>query len=150
MVTIREYREADFEEVVSMYYDMCITVYPHREFKSIQHFYTNVLRWIESGYDINITEDDGVVTGFTMCYLDCMGGIVEDYYQAECLYVKPKYRRGRSAYLLYNTALSYADSQDWLISTNASTITDGGSMASKYAKSVFIQYERLSKTRREQ
>ncbi len=145
MVIVREYQESDFEEVVEMYYQMCLVVYPHREFKSKQFFYKQVLDWIDYNYDIIITEDEGIVTGFSMCYVDSMGGITEDYYQGECIYVKPEYRKGRSAYLMYATNISYANKMGYILSTNASDITESSKISAKLGLKVFTKFELLPK-----
>jgi hypothetical protein len=143
MVIVREYKESDFEEVVQMYYNMIIEVYPHREFKAKQFFYNNVIRWIDSNYDIIVTSKDDIITGFALCYFDNMGGICEDYYQGECIYVKPEYRKGRSAYLMYKSVMIYADNSNFLISTNASDITESSHISNKLGIKVFTKYERL-------
>lgn len=145
MVTIREYKQSDFEEVVDMYHKMCLEVYPHRQFKDKQYFYGNVLNWVAWNYDILITEQYGIITGFSMCFVDNMGGIAEDYYVGECVYVKPKYRKGRSAYLMYKTAINYADAMGFLLSTNASDITESSHISNKLGIKVFSKYERLIK-----
>jgi len=142
MVIVREYQESDFNEVVDMYYDMCHQVYPHREFKSKQFFYKQVLDWIDYNYDIIITEDEGIVTGFSMCYVDSMGGITEDYYQGECVYVKKKYRKGRSAYLMYHTNMNYANKMGYLLSTNASDVTESSHISAKLGTKIFSKFEK--------
>lgn len=143
MVKVRDYKDTDFEEIVEMYYQMCLEVYPHRKFKSKQHFYKNVLNWIEWNYDIIVTVKDEEITGFTMCYFDSMGGICEDYYVGECIYVKPKYRKTRSAYLMYHTAINYADSLGMILSTNASDITESSHISKKLGVRVFTKFEKL-------
>ena len=142
-VVVREYRESDFEEVVEMYYQMVLEVYPHREFKPKQHFYKNVLYWIANYYDIIVTEDDGIITGFSMCFVDNMGGITDDYYQGECIYIKPEYRKGRSAYLMYHTNMNVADSMGYILSTNASDITESSGISKKLGIKLFTKYERI-------
>lgn len=143
MVTVRAYKDTDFEEVVDMYYKMCLEVYPHREFKTKQFFYKNVLNWIDWNYDIIMTEKDDIVTGFALAYVDNMGGICDDYYQGECIYVKPEYRKTRSAYLMYNSFVNFADSMGYITSTNASSITESHKIAKKFGKKIFEKYERL-------
>lgn len=143
---IREYTTEDFEEVVDMYYKMCLEVYPHRKFKSKQYFYANVINWINWKYDIMVTEKDGNITGFIMCYFDSMGGIVEDYYQLECYYVKPEYRKTRALYLMYNTVTIYCDSMGVLLSGSASSFTESKKICLKYGNiEVFSKIERLPK-----
>lgn len=145
MVTIRAYRPSDFEEVVDMYYRMCLEVYPHRTFKDKQYFYRNVIHWIEWHYDIMVTEKDGEITGFSLCYMDSMGGITEDFYHFECLYVKERFRKTRSAHLLVNTPIIYADSRNLIISANASNISECSNFVSRLGDKIFTTYERLPK-----
>lgn len=149
MVVVREYKETDLEEVVDMYYKMCHDVYPHREFKSKQYFYANVINWFEWNYDIIVTEKDGIITGFAMCYIDNMGGICDDYYVGECIYVKPEFRKGRSAYLMYNTAINYGESQGYVLSTNASDITESSHISAKVLGiRVFSKFEKIPKEKK--
>ena len=143
MVIIRAYEESDFEEVVEMYYNMVLEVYPHRQFKSKQHFYANVINWITWNYDIMITVKDDIITGFNMCYVDSMGGICEDYYQGECIYIKPEYRKTRSAYLLYTASIIYAKKMGYILSTNASDITESSHISNKLGLRVFTKFEKL-------
>lgn len=143
MVIIRAYEAKDFEEVVDMYHKMVLEVYPHREFKEKQYFYNNVIRWISLNYDIIVTEKDEVVTGFSLCYVDSMGGICDDFYQGECIYVKPEFRKTRSAYLMYHTNINFAQSQGMILSTNASSITESHHIAKKLGKEIFKSYERM-------
>ena len=142
-MVIREYKPTDFEEVVDMYYNMCLEVYPHRQFKSKQYFYRNVIRWLDFNYDIMVTELDGIITGFILCYVDSMGGIVDDYYQIECVYVKKKFRKGRSLFLMVNTAIEYANQKGYILSGKASEITESSKISSKYGVNVFTTFERL-------
>jgi len=142
-IIIRDYKESDFEEVVEMYYQMCIDVYPHRQFKSKQFFYKNVMNWIEWNYDIIVTEKENIITGFALSYVDSMGGITEDFYQGECIYVKPEHRKSRSAYLMYHTFINYAKKMGYILSTNASDITESSHIAKKLGIKVFTKFEKL-------
>lgn len=143
-IIVREYKETDFEEVVRMYYQMCVEVYPHRQFKPIRHFFENVMFWINNNYDIVISEDNGTITGFSMCYVDNMGGIVKDYYQGECIFIKDEYRKGRSAYLLYHTNINIAESMGYILSTNASDVTESSGISKKLGIKLFTKYERMN------
>ena len=146
MVKIREYQESDFEEIVQMYHALLHEAYPQHKIKPIQHCYQNVLAWINFKYDIMVTYKDEAITGFSLCYFDNMGGVVEDYYQAECIYIKPEYRKGRSAYLFYHTAMLYADSQGVIIATNASDTTESSHISNKLGTLIYSHYERIPNT----
>ncbi len=143
MVTVRAYKESDYEEVVDMYYKLCHTVYPNRKFKSKQYFYKNVMNWIEWNYDIIVTEVNGVISGFAMCYVDSMGGICEDYYEGECIYIKEDYRKTRSAYLMYHTNMIYANKMGYVLSTSASDVTESSHISAKLGTKLFTKFEKL-------
>ena len=142
MVKIRRYEDKDFEEVVQMYSDLIHTLYPNHTIKPIQYFYSNVLNWINWNYDIIITYNEEAITGFSMCYVDSMGGIVEDYYQGEIIYIKPEYRKSRSAYLIYYTNMNYADSQGMILATNAADTTESSHISAKLGEKTYTHYER--------
>lgn len=143
MVNIRLYEEQDFEEVVKMYHALLVEVYPHHKVKPILHCYQNVLNWIKWNYDIIITHNEKEITGFSLCYVDSMGGVVEDYYQGECIYIKHKYRKGRSAFMMYSYITAYADNMGYIISTNASMLTESHKIAGKLGEPIFTNYQRI-------
>ena len=143
MVKIRRYEEKDYEEVVAMYYDLLKTIHANHKLKPMQYFYQNVLDWIDCNYDIMLTYDDTDITGFCLSYVDAMGGIVEDFYQGEVVYVKPQYRKGRSAYLQYTTVLGLADEHNMICATNASNITESSHISNKLGSLIYTHYERM-------
>lgn len=142
-MVVRDYNPNDFEEVVKMYHSLVVEIYKNHKIKPIQYFYTNVIRWLEFKYDIIITEHNGKITGFALGFIDAMGGIVDDYYQAEIVYVKPKYRKSRSAYLLIHTLVNYADNLGLLIAANASEVTESSKIVNKLGTKTYTHYERL-------
>jgi hypothetical protein len=143
MVTIREYKPSDFDEVLNMYYQLCHEIYPHRTFKSMRAFESNVKFWISSNYDIMVTENNGRVTGFILCYVDNMGGIVDDYYQIECVYVKHDARNSRALQLMVATAMNYANTKGYILSGNASEFTQASDISSRFGLKILTRYERL-------
>lgn len=143
MVKIREYQESDYEEIVDMYYELIKMLYPNHTIKSKQHFHMNVINWLNWNYDIIVTYNEEAITGFSMCYVDSMGGIVEDYYQGEIIYIKPEYRKGRSAYLIYHTNMAYAESRGMILATNASDITESSGISAKLGDKIYTHYERI-------
>lgn len=142
-MVIREYKPSDFEEVVQMYYNMCIEAYPHRQFKEKQYFYNNVMRWLSYNYDIMIVEKNNDIVGFSLCYYDSLGGIVEDFYNMECVYIKEQYRKSRALYLIVMTAINYCDKMGLILSGNASDVTESSKISSKYGIKLFTKYERI-------
>jgi hypothetical protein len=143
MVKIREYQDTDFEQIVQMYYCLLHEVYPNHKIKGIAHCYQNVLNWINWNYDIMVTYKDDEITGFGLCYMDSMGGAVEDYYQGEIIYIKPEYRKGRSAYLIYHTAMIMADKYNMILATNASDVTESSHISKKLGQQIYTHYERI-------
>lgn len=145
MVKIREYQESDFLEIINMYHALLHEVYPNRNIKPIQYACRNVLNWIDWNYDIMVTYKGDEITGFSLCYMDSMGGVVDDFYQGEIVYIKPEYRKGRSAYLIYNTAMNIADKLGVILSTNASDITESSHISKKLGQPLYTQFERIPK-----
>ena len=143
MVEIRPYQESDFEEVVNMYREILLEVYPNHTVKPLQYMAKLVLAWIDFNYDIMVTHNYGEITGFSLGIVDSMGGVVEDYYLCEIIYVKPEHRKGRSAYLHYHTMIEYAKSQNWILGGNASTSTSSSDIAKKIGEVTYYHYERL-------
>jgi len=145
MVKIRPYQESDFIEVVLMYKALLLEVYPNHTVKAAQNMAKLVLAWIDFNYDIMVTHKDGYLTGFSLGIVDSMGGVVEDYYLCEIIYVKPEYRKSRSAYLHYHTMIEYAKSQNWILGGNASASTASADIAEKIGEITYYHYERLPK-----
>ncbi len=143
MVKVREYHDTDFEEVVEMYMALIHELYPNHKIKPVQHFCSNILNWINWNYDIILTYNEEAITGFSMCYIDSMGGIVEDYYQGEIIYIKPQYRKGRSAYMIYKTNIAMADSQGMILATNASDTTESSHISNKLGVKTYTHYQRM-------
>jgi hypothetical protein len=145
VVKIREFQEDDFEEIAQMYHSLLKEVYPNHNIKPILYACKNIMNWIEWKYDIMVTYKDDEITGFGLCYMDSMGGAVEDYYQGEIIYIKPEYRKGRSAYLIYQTAMNLADKYSVILATNASDITESSHISKKLGQLVYSHYERMPK-----
>lgn len=107
MIKIRPFNQLDYEEVVNMYYDFNTEIYPNRIIGMKIRYYEKVLEWIKNKVHIVVSHKDDIITGFSMCYVDT-SGLTEPMYQCDICYVKPEFRKGRSAYLLYNNAVSFA------------------------------------------
>jgi hypothetical protein len=145
VVKIREFQEDDFEEIAQMYHSLLKEVYPNHNIKPILYACKNIMNWIDWNYDIMVTYKDDEITGFGLCYMDSMGGAVEDYYQGEIIYIKPEYRKGRSAYLIYHTAMIMADKYNMILATNASDVTESSHISKKLGQLVYSHYERMPK-----
>jgi len=142
MVKIRRYEDKDFEEVLLMYYDLATMLYNNHNIKPIEDFKQNVENWIIWDYDIMLTYNNDEVTGFTLCYFDNMGGIVDYFYQFEIAYIKEKYRKGRSAIAMYNHIVNYAQDKGMILAANASDLTDASILCSKLGTKTYTHYER--------
>ena len=108
MITLDKFKLSDYEELVDMYYEFNKDVYQNRKIGDKYFFYKAVMKWINQDADIVLSRDGDIVTGFSMCYKDMFGGLTETIYQCDLCYVKPAYRKSRSAYMLYNNAYEYA------------------------------------------
>ena len=144
-MVIRTYKPTDFKEVVNMYYELTKEVYSHRKIAHIDNFYKAVNEWIDCNYDIIIIEKDGIVAGFGVAYIDSMGGLLENYYLLDNVYIKPEYRKTRSLYFIVQYCLHYAQSQGYVLAGNASDITESSRISAKFGLKVFTRYEKLPK-----
>ncbi len=109
MITIRKFDMKDFDNVVAMYKDFIKTIYPNRKLGFDIAFYEAVINWIKSGKHIYMSQTaQGAITGFSVCSIDLNNHITEPVYFGEIAYVKPIYRGGKSAYLLYNNGSNIA------------------------------------------
>ena len=105
---LRKFTLSDYEEIVDMYYDFIKEVYSTRKIGSKYFFYRKINEFISDKCDIVIAEKDGIISGFTVSKIDDMGGITEPVYDGMIAYIKPKFRKGRTAYMLYNNVSEYA------------------------------------------
>ena len=119
MTKIRPFLLTDFEGLVDMYYDFTKEVYPNRKVGNRYFFYKAVQKWIASEADVVISIVDGNISGFSMCYEDMFGGLTETVYQCDICYVRERYRKGRSAYMLYNNSYSYAKDKGLIVNVSA-------------------------------
>lgn len=136
----------DYEEVVDMLYAFYQEVYGDiRQLGSRYFYYQTVSDWINKGKDVVLSIDKGIVTGFSLAYVDSMGGLTKPYYNGEIAYVKPKYRKGRSAYLLYKNVVEYADELNMNLLSNSRVENGVDKMVEKHfdCKKMFINYERI-------
>ena len=98
----------DYEEIVAMYKELLKAVYPHIKLGEDIFIYGAVQSWYQTKKDIVLCENkDGIITGFTMAYIEEIG-VVEPYYFGDIAYVKQEFRKGRSAYLLYNNVVTFS------------------------------------------
>lgn len=107
-MTLEKFSLKYYEQLVSMYYRFTVEVYPDRKIGYMYSFYRAVNEWIEKKHDIVLAIKDGYAVGFTVCFVNDMGGITEPVYVAEFAYVEPEYRNTRAGYLLYKNAYNYS------------------------------------------
>ena len=108
MIKLHKFNIDDYEELVNMYYNFTKEIYSSRKIGSKYFFYRKVSDWINASYDIILAKDGSKVVGYTLCHVDDMLGLTETVYDCEMAYVKPEYRKGRAAYLMYKNAYAYA------------------------------------------
>lgn len=117
---LRKFDADDFLEVVQMFKEFTKELYPHRKIGSDMAFSEVVLNWIKLQKHIFVTvNEDNSVTGFSMSELNHNDYITEPTYQGNIAYVKPNYRGGKSAYLLYNNMVQISKDLGLNISANA-------------------------------
>jgi len=143
-VSLRKMELRDYEQVVNMHIDFIATIYPNRELGEYIHFYNMVSAWINHQKHIYVTEKDGELTGYSVSSVDYNHGLTEPVYFGEIAYVKPKYRKGKSAYLLYNNVVNIADELGLRLTANAFISKDKiDQIQEKFSgEPQFIVYER--------
>ena len=100
MVTIRPAFTSDINELVLMYKEVIKKVYPGKKLGSDYHFYKAVINWIDSGHDIVVTENNGIISGFCMSYVDNMGGLITPVYYCSEIFVKQEFRKTKAFFLI--------------------------------------------------
>ena len=105
---LRRFSLNDYEELVDMYYEFAKEVYMERKIGMRYSFYKSVDSWINEDRDIIVAYNGSELCGFTESYIDNNNGITEPVYMGEIAYTKPKYRKGRASYMLYNNVVEYA------------------------------------------
>ena len=109
MMKLRPGKLADYNEIVDMFKDLIVTVYDGFEIGEDIFFHGTVQGWYKDNKDIVVcVNDSGEITGFSLGYVEDIG-IVKPYYFGDVAYVKPKFRKGRSSYLLYNNVVEYSE-----------------------------------------
>jgi len=140
---IRKFELEDFEDVVSMLYDFSTEVHNNRKINSKYFYYKEVISWLENNKDIVVCIDANTITGFSMCFIENNNYLTEPTYNCDICYVRPKYRKGRTAYLLYNNAVKYAEDIGLKVVTYGRTENGTSDMIAKHfeVKQKFINYE---------
>jgi hypothetical protein len=91
----------EISQLVFMFNSLIFETFKDIALYDINEYVEEVLYWKKRG-DIYITvNDDNIITGFAYGYV-MPRSFTKSHYIGEYAYVKPKFRRGRSAYLLYN------------------------------------------------
>ena len=145
MIKLRPATLDDYNELRTMYKDLLRIVYSDMEIGKDIHIDASVADWFVQKKDVIISEtSDGEVTGFSVAWLTELG-IVEPYYYGDIAYVKEEYRKGRSAYLLYNNVVDYATIQLGVPVVAKAFVGDGqadkvAKIQSKFGKPRFVEY----------
>ena len=143
---LRAGKLTDYEELVDMFKDLIVTVYDGFEIGEDIFMHGTVQQWFKDQKDIVICEtEEGEITGFTLGYIEDIG-IVHPYYFGDLAYVKPEFRSGRSAYMLYNNLVEYADGQRMPLMAKAFVSEENkdqvDKLQSRWGKPRFVEYHR--------
>lgn len=145
---IRNANLEDYEELVFMYKELTKVVYEGFEIGEDIFFYGAVQKWFQNKKDIIICEkDDGTITGFSLAKIEDVG-IVKPYYFGEIVFVKEEFRKGRSAYLLYNNGANYAKELGIPVLSKAFVGNNENKVdqiQAKFGEPFFIEYKQLNK-----
>ena len=106
---LRKMELDDYEDVVDMYYDFYIEIYPNRNINHKYFFYQVVASWIKDKKDVILIERDGEVIAFTLSYVNMNSGLTDKFYFAEAGYIKSEYRKTKAAYMLFKNISDYAE-----------------------------------------
>ena len=106
---IRNATIGDYEEIVEMYYELMKVCFPHRKLGAKIFFYEKIRNWFyNKNNELRVVQKDDEIIGFSMCYVDNIEMITEDVLNADMVYIKPKYRKTRAAYLIWDTLVNRA------------------------------------------
>lgn len=99
-----------YEELVNMYYDMCVEVYSDRIIGNKQNYYREVDKWsLDDTQDIILVVNDKEVIGFSKSAVALNKGLYEPHYFTELIYIKPSYRKSRALKMLADNILMLGD-----------------------------------------
>lgn len=131
---LRQFNLDDFEEVVDMYYNFNIEVYgKFRKIGSKYFYYKAVTEWINTDKHIILAvNNENKVVGFSLCFIDDVGGLTEPIYNCGIAYVKPQYRNTRASYLLYKNGYSKAQELNMNIYSSARIENNVDKLMSKH------------------
>lgn len=140
---LRKATTSDYVEIVKMYKELVETVYHNMRISDDIYFYGAVIEWYKADKDIVIAEKDEEIAGFTLAYVENIG-VVEPYYYGDIAYIKPKYRKTRAAYMLYNNVVNYG--KELGLKVEARAFVGNGNknnvdkIQSKFGKQEFIHF----------
>ena len=147
---IRNAKLEDYSELVEMYKSLIDTVYEGFEKGEDIFFHGSVQGWFQDKKDIIICEtDDGIIAGFSLSFIEDLG-FLKPYLYGDILFVKESFRKGRTAHLLYNNVVNYAD-QIGLPLIAKAYIGNGGEdkvdkIQSKFGSPLFKEFVRTKAT----
>ena len=141
---LRKFTLEDYETLVNMYYEFAKEVYHNRKIGYKYSFYKIVDSWIDKKHDIILAERDGGMVGFTIGYIDNMGGITEPVYNGEIAYVIPSKRGSRASYMLYKNVVSYASELGLRLVSNGRIENGVAGMVQKHfnVKPTYFMFEK--------
>ena len=145
-MNIRPATTRDYAELVDMYKELIYGVYDGFEKGEDIYFHGAVQNWFTQKKDVIVCEKgDGTITGFSLAFVESIG-VIEPYYYGDSAYVKPEFRKGRTAYLLYNNVVDYAAQQGLPVIAKAFVSEENENkvdkIQAKFGKPRFIEYYR--------
>ena len=138
-----------YDDLVDMHYKFITEIYgDKRRINSKYFFHKTIQSWIDNRREIAIAVKDSEVVGYSLSYIDDMGGLTEPVYKGEFIYVKEYARKSRTAYLLYNNIIERAKELDMNVSGGGRADNGADKMLEKHfgdgsgKERMFSTYER--------
>lgn len=142
---LKEFKLNDYEDLVNMFYDFIVEVFAEDRDIAPKYFcYKEVMSWINNKKHIVLVGNDKETVGFSLSYIDEFNGLTNPIYTCEYAFVKPKYRKSRAAYLLYNNGSNVAKELNLNLVSNGRVENGVSNMMEKHfnLESKFINFER--------
>ncbi len=150
MIRIRPARLQDFEEITKMYKELIKTVYKGFHIKEDIFFYGIVQGWYQNNKTIMTSYEDETekITGFSLSYVEDVG-FTPPYVKGELAYIKPEFRKGKSAYKLYHHVVELADNMKMNL-VSSGYVGDGAEdkieqIMSRFGEPFLLEMRRLNK-----
>lgn len=125
----------DYEEFVNMLY--CFIQETNEEdIQTPKYFYyKEAIRMInDKDTHIIIASNKKDICGFSVCRVDTLNGMLEDFYSCDYCYVKPEYRNTKAGYMLFKNGYNVAKENNLAIRVNGRIENGVAKMIEKHFK----------------